>query len=953
MNTQFLFQAIRLFAIPLALASHSVTSARSQTYPPLPDVTGTGSKGFGNYTPGSGGIAAAYAATANSCTCGYGSFSPPCEAMKEGGEDEDISAGGAGGSCTSCKSATVPKHIRSAFPSGFYYPTPRPRFSPWPSGGSPSSKGSLIDNGSLSFNHWGWDIKRTSPDGVGLQRIHKPREMAMTGSFGPMVFSNFDQTLTLSGGATAGADISIESFDPQDLQRRTYLRASLSTLPPGSDPACCRPSSVDRDALKQMTLLSSNMSPVTASSSGAFDGAAYVRAEAWDGSYVLFKLFDIGVSGNRTGRPVQYSSAVGQTNVTYKTFTPAQLAESPSRAVQIDTVTDRYGSTLSFSYLSTQVSGAWVISSVTAPNGTMRTYSYETGAGAKLTSVSYPIGPNSTFSYIADSDSQTICNQIVDRAAKPGDQIKSAYLSNIASGYNGTNYTYTTVPPNGIRMATNGNTEVTYMSFRNNVTSQAHYEGGGRMKFYGGGAPGPGSHDTLNTAYLKDGWSMNTTSTGVTFSGTTEILSSQLPRTNPGYGSWQPGLDTQDSAGLTKKYIFDADNWVTRISYADGTLEAFCYNSGKLITRYRTRDGEVTQNIYDSANRIIEERVGLIDAPTNTVTIDPYTQAPLYNQCATNDVQTADYAVRKWEYIPAGQNGAGMVSATIDERNNRTDYQYNAQHRLWKILEPADITGGIRPTTVYTYTADGRIATITDPESRVTTYGYDDIGRQTATQYGDGTSDRIEYGTTGNGAGMVVKTIDRMNVVTIYTYDLSQRLTSTVRAAFVRNPQGQDIPTGPGIAMSTNFEYVHGSQLVKSSTTDGAVTDFMYDYRGRIKETKTYPRSGVTLVAGTQFNDEQLYSTTDPYGRKTYRAYDATDGRLIRTVHATVPEWTPPAPIGTQTLSQALLAITRDTSPNAKYIISEIVYGASGRITDAYNPSPREPSQPMTNGGES
>ena len=55
----------------------------------------------------------------------------------------------------------------------------------------------------MAFIDAAWDIQCTSPDGVGLQRILRPRDASMIGSFGPMAFSNFDQILTLTRSGTA------------------------------------------------------------------------------------------------------------------------------------------------------------------------------------------------------------------------------------------------------------------------------------------------------------------------------------------------------------------------------------------------------------------------------------------------------------------------------------------------------------------------------------------------------------------------------------------------------------------------------------------------------------------------------------------------------------------------------------------------------------------------------
>ena len=48
------------------------------------------------------------------------------------------------------------------------------------------------------------------------------------------------------------------------------------------------------------------------------------------------------------------------------------------------------------------------------------------------------------------------------------------------------------------------------------------------------------------------------------------------------------------------------------------------------------------------------------------------------------------------------------------------------------------------------------------------------------------------------------------------------------------------------------------------------------------------------LTSRKGYQGEQLLYDEDPYGRRTYYGYRASDGTLIRTVTCTVPEFTLP-----------------------------------------------------------
>jgi RHS repeat-associated protein len=871
-----------------------------------------------------------YLTLGSGCTCGQPTFCGTCWLL--GWLGDILGFGGSNGegnsSCTTTCSQSDSPRDRS-LPPDLQSPSMNPIRAenvPLP---NVQSQGSLIDGMSMSYYHWGWDYPAVDTDGVGICRVHRPLDMAIGGSFGPGVLCNYDHTLSLTQSTNTGArEINASVVDPMVTKTRSYKRLNSAS---GTDFPILKPTA--RDPMKKLSLLKSDMTAVDASNDGAFHGAAYVLVEAWDGNSILFKLFDLGQGNHRIGKPLKLTTSLGDTTLVYKTFTQTQLNESPSRALQIDTVTDHYGNVLTFTYNSTQVSGQWVVSSIAVPGSNTRTYNYSSG---KLASVDYPTGLQSTFSYGSDNTVKSTTIAMNDRAAQKGHQNKTAYLSNMAVGqvndYGNGQVFFNCIRVNSIRMLTNPADEVSYLSLRGTSAYILQYEGAGRMKLIGTDDAGVGypTYDKATSQFLKTFTVTPSGNQGMdnswfTLTATADTLEGQYinPTTSPiSFNRVQPN-------GTQCLYLFDTDNCVIAKEYPDGTFETYCYNSFKKVTRYRDRLKRVTKNVYNSSGQLLEKHVGLEDHPTNTNTSGGYTGIQYYDRCATNDVQTSAYAVYKWTYVASGA-AKGRILTTVDPRNNQTDFEYNSQGRLWKIIEPADTTGGSRATTIYTYTASGKVASITDPEGHAVSYTYDNLQRKTTTTYGDGTTEKIEYGTSGNGNGLVVKKINRMNVVDTFEYDSSQRLTTKVTAAATRSGS-TDTATDYGVAVTETFTYLKGTDNVHKHTTNGSVREYVYDYRGRLLETKVFPRANKTLVSKRQYENNQLYKTTDPYDRCTYYAYDATDGRLVRTITATVPEWSPPAPTGTQTLNQVLLAVTRDTGSNAKYIVTDLVNDAEGQ----------------------
>ena len=779
----------------------------------------------------------------------------------------------------------------------------------------------MVDDAAAAYYHWGWDIPASSIDGVGLLRILRPHNISINGSFGPDCFCQFDDTIYLyTQGSSGTVGINADAFLTRETVKSSYARAAyasgtaFSTLTP-----------LQNTKLKNVQLLKADLSPIDTANAATFDGAGWVQINQWDGTYLRYKIFDVGIPGQRMARIAEISGAAGKTIIAFKTWTAAELTASPTRALQIDTVTDRYGKQMTFSYQTTQVAGNWVISSVSAAGGLQATYAY---ASDKLASVTYADGAVSTFTY--GNDTLAHCNTITmdDQTADVGHRRKTIYLDDYSDTYGRTSYSF---PLNSIKLIVNGNNEVTYLAVRNGG-DEFHYEGGNRVKVVQLVPAGSYNREEYITyGYLQDGWTYQIDGNGkASFSGTIE------PKFLRDLAYSSTKVVITDFEGVQKSFE-NVDNFITNVNYTDATFEAYCYNTRKQITRYRDRLGQVTRSDFNTLGQLVLLKTGLTDHPSNVVS-GGYGTLGNYDRCATNDVATAAYAEESWTYVATGYPGAGLVASHTDTRGNTSNYVYDSAGRLYQELQPPDTTGGTRATVTYTYDSAGRIATITDPESNVTTLTYDLRGRLLSKTYPDLTKERWVYGTTGSEKGLLVRTIDRSGYVTTLTHDMSDRQISQVEAAFVKDSSDADVATPVGTALTTTIAYVDGSELVASQSVAGMLSDNTRDFKGRIVQTRTYPRAGKTLQTTKQYEKNQLYKSTDAYGRATYYAYDATDARLIRTVTATVPEYTPPAPTGGQTLSQALLAINRDASANAKYIVNDIVNDAEGQSLQQVDP---------------
>ena len=166
----------------------------------------------------------------------------------------------------------------------------------------------------------------------------------------------------------------------------------------------------------------------------------------------------------------------------------------------------------------------------------------------------------------------------------------------------------------------------------------------------------------------------------------------------------------------------------------------------------------------------------------------------------------------------------GKLTSITDTRNRRITFGYDP---LWGYVDEVYDSAGDR-RYLYTYDANGRLATYQDPLLNITTYRYD-------------------------GAGRLAEIEDPRNNKTVITYDTQGRVDLITRITDTANG------TGP----TTDFDYPAGSTAV-SDPSNHSVTHH-YDYLGRV--TKVVDQLGNETYAGySQNSNVNEYSDTGASG---------------------------------------------------------------------------------------
>jgi hypothetical protein len=93
-----------------------------------------------------------------------------------------------------------------------------------------------------------------------------------------------------------------------------------------------------------------------------------------------------------------------------------------------------------------------------------------------------------------------------------------------------------------------------------------------------------------------------------------------------------------------------------------------------------------------------------------------------------------------------------------------------------------------------------------------------------------------------------------------------------------------------------------------------------------VVETHTYPHNGASLVSATVYDDRhRVFYSEDPYGRREYMGYRASDGDLIRRVQGTHDAFS-------LADNSAVLNLVRDASDNAGYIVADAIKNVAGDL---------------------
>lgn len=214
----------------------------------------------------------------------------------------------------------------------------------------------------------------------------------------------------------------------------------------------------------------------------------------------------------------------------------------------------------------------------------------------------------------------------------------------------------------------------------------------------------------------------------------------------------------------------------------------------------------------------------------------------------------------------------------IYEQGPRSDihceYKYDYSNRL--IAKEEVLADGTRLGEHYKYNVLNQKVSATNIYGNETTFSYDALGHLVSTTYAPTVSE----------TGQIVQTVLKA------TYDaLGNPLTKTDGKGMVT----ESLCTARGKPYLIRFpdctieknEYSLDGLLVKNINAHGLVTQYEYDYQGRVLKQEAFSENGELLSKHTYvYNTFHLLSEVDANGNQTNYFYDGA-GRLTRTLKGT------------------------------------------------------------------
>ncbi|PJC36953.1 hypothetical protein CO046_03255 [Candidatus Peregrinibacteria bacterium CG_4_9_14_0_2_um_filter_53_11] len=299
----------------------------------------------------------------------------------------------------------------------------------------------------------------------------------------------------------------------------------------------------------------------------------------------------------------------------------------------------------------------------------------------------------------------------------------------------------------------------------------------------------------------------------------------------------------ETTGGTVTAFSYDALNRVTQITHPGNKTEGFDYDALGNITQKTDGEGQLTTFAYDAKSRLTRK--------------------------ALDDGSIFNYSYDNWDQL-----------TQLVEPVGTTSYQYDLLNLRTRETKTYTDLNGQSYAVNRTYTADGKLNTLTDAAGRLLDYNYDSRGLLDTVTFGGSALATYEY----NALAQPTELTYGNGLATSYGYDSLNRLDNIT----LRDAQNNEL-----FAHEYDFDaQSNRTQLVERTSVDGTDTDRTINYTyDLLDQLKTVDYTDVAGAQDLRFNyDAQgnrlslgsaLGSTSYSYANDSeeLRSY-TTNGRL-------------------------------------------------------------------------
>ncbi len=357
----------------------------------------------------------------------------------------------------------------------------------------------------------------------------------------------------------------------------------------------------------------------------------------------------------------------------------------------------------------------------------------------------------------------------------------------------------------------------------------------------------------------------------------TRVLSSSVNVTTSYTYNFTTGmaLTVKDPMGNVTSYQYDSIDRTTIVKWATvGGVSAnmtFLFQDSDNSFGIKNEKANYTDVDYDGQNRLTQlssYKGALYTSPI--VSQQNYTY-DWQGQMKTSQDPTGNVTTYSYDYLgrlskvtnPGGSirtisyDDVNLIQMNYDENGHRTDYLYDALHRLIVAREYYSPTNYY--LTSYSYNGVGDLAKKVDAKSQTTTYSYDDLNRLVLTVYPDGFNETRSYDSIRN----LISKKDPNGKTVNYGYDALNRVMNvtypdSTKATYTYDKNGNKLSLSY-LGNSATFTYDSRNRETGETWTIGGsqyTLSYAYDQVGNI--------ASITYPDATKVN-----YTIDPLNRAT------------------------------------------------------------------------------------